>query len=48
MLWTTLGFTVIGLWAMLTVLGGERRRQVNEQEARERAEAEMSKKPPVG
>jgi hypothetical protein len=48
MLWTTLGFAVIGLWAMLSVFSGERRRQVEELEARERAEAEAKKKPPVG
>ena len=45
MIWTTLSFAFIGLWAMLTVFSGEHRRQVNEQSAKANAEAEAAKNP---
>jgi hypothetical protein len=32
--WTLISSCVLGMWAMLFVFGGERRRQLNEVEAR--------------
>jgi len=42
MSWIAISFCVIGVWSMLTVFGGERRRQVMEQEAVKRAQAEAA------
>lgn len=43
MIWTVLCFAFLGLWAMLSVLSGEHRRQTEEQKARELLEAEAAK-----
>lgn len=38
MLWMVIIFSVVGMWSMLAVFGGERRRQIMEVEARKHAE----------
>jgi hypothetical protein len=40
MFWMTVAFCTLGLWGMLTAIGGERRRQLNELESRRTAESE--------
>jgi hypothetical protein len=44
MLWITLSFAFVGLWAMLSVFSGEHRRQTNELKAIEMIEAEAANK----
>jgi len=38
--WTVIIFCTVSLWAMLSVFGGERRRQLNEIESRKLTEEE--------
>jgi hypothetical protein len=44
MLWTTLCFAFVGLWAMLSVFSGEHRRQTQEQQAARQLQAEAAEK----
>lgn len=42
MSWILIGCSVVGVWSMLTVFGGERRRQMDEIEARKQLEAQIA------
>jgi len=44
--WIVISSCVVALWSMLSVFGGERRRQINELEARKHAEAVLAAEQP--